>query len=445
MFLYVGHTVCVDYAIVAPTCTRSRHQAINMLKAVLALFTGTALGQAIMLAVAPIITRVYTPDEFGLLGMFSSYLAILSLVVCLRFELTIPLPKSDHNAWGIVALCLSFVTVFSLLLALVSLAYGDHLLPLLGGEALTPYIWLLPVGLFLSGSYQVATQAAIRFREYKPLAYTRVIQSLLGALTQVGGGLMGFGTGALLAGQVISLGSGSLRMARVLSAKARDHLRDVNLSQLKGLAIRYKSFAWLASPAALLNGLSMNVPTILVATIYDTGTAGQFFLAQRVLNLPIALISNAVSQSYMGEASLLHRSNDPRIYRLFWKLATTLAALSLVASLCIYFLSPAVFEFVFGDGWGSSGVYASLMAYYLGVRFVTTSLAPTLIIYERQDLSLILQIISAIAVIASFGLAWNLGMAPEQAVTLYSLAMTTPYIIGFFFLSRIVSRHAETN
>ena len=410
-----------------------------MLKAVLALFTGTAFGQAITLAVAPIVTRIYDPAEFGVLGIFSSYLAILTLVACLRFELTIPLPNEERDAWGIVALCLSLAAILSLLLATTILAFGDQLLRMLGSESLAPYVWLLPVGLFLSGSYQVFSQATIRYREYKPLAYTRVVQSGLSAVTQVAGGFAGFGTSALIAGQIVSSGSGTLRLARVLGERGLDNLKQVSIGQLKRLVSTYKSFAWLASPAALLNGLSLHLPTVLMAAIYDAATAGQFFLAQRVLNMPIALISSAVSQSYMGEASLLHRKGDPGIYQFFWKLASVLAAFSLVGSVFIYYLSPAIFGFVFGDGWVSSGVFASFMAYFLGVRFVTTSLAPTLIIYERQDLSLLLQVISAVAVVASFGYAWTHEIAPERAVALFSLAMTTPYIVGFYFLSRIIS------
>lgn len=422
---------------------RIKPQINNMLKAIFVLFAGTAFGQVITLAVAPIITRIYTPEEFGLLGIFSSCLAILTLIACLRYELAIPLPELDQDAWGIVALCMSLVTVFSFLVALLGFGFADRLLPLVSAEALAPYIWLLPVGLFLSGSYQVATQTAIRYRAYKPLAHTKVHQSLLGAFTQVVGGFAGLGTSALLAGQVIASGIGSLRLARVLSARGLEHLDYIKFDHLMELAKRYKSFVWLASPAALLNGLSMHLPTILLATIYGAGIAGQFFLAQRVLNAPIALISAAVSQSYMGEASRLHRSGDSSIYRLFWKLAFSLAAFSLVASLCIYYLSPNIFRIIFGDKWASSGIFASFMAYYVGVRFVTTSLAPTLIIYERQDLSLIIQVVSSLAVIFSFGFALNQGMAPEQAVSLYSLAMTTPYIVGFFFLSRVIVKNAQ--
>lgn len=121
-----------------------------------------------------------------------------------------------------------------------------------------------------------------------------------------------------------------------------------------------------------------------------------------------------------------------------------LTAFALVGSLCIYFLSPSVFRIVFGENWSDSGVFASLLACYLGVRFVTTSLAPTLVIYERQDLSLMLQVLSALAVVLSFGLAWSQNLAPFDAVLLYSVMMTTPYIVGFYFLSRIIARCAGT-
>ncbi|MEO0344833.1 MAG: oligosaccharide flippase family protein [Pseudomonadota bacterium] len=413
-----------------------------MLRPFLSLFSGAAAGQAIVFAAAPILTRIYSPDEFGVLGIFSSYLAILTLVACLRFELAIPLPKSNRDAWQVLALCMLLVAALSVLLAVLVFVAGDRLLPIIGAESIGPYAWLFPVALFFSAGYQAASQLALRYREYGTLASTRIMQASLGAFTQISAGLVGLSILGLLIGQTISVGSGSLRLARVLSRKAPDLAKELKPHAILAVAKRYASFAWFGSPAALLNGLALHLPTILIGSLYDPITAGQFFLAQRVLNLPLLLFSSAVSQSYMGEASELLRSGVAGINKLFWKLAMLLAALALLGSLCVYYLSPILFGIVFGEAWSTSGVFASLLACYLGFRFVTTSLAPTLIIFERQDLSLIVQILSALAVIVSFGLAWHQDLPAVDTVLLYSLSMTVPYIFGLYFIYRTVATHA---
>ena len=55
--------------------------------------TGTAGAQAITMAFAPIITRIYGPEAFGLLGTFMAILAVLTPVAALTYPIAIVLPR----------------------------------------------------------------------------------------------------------------------------------------------------------------------------------------------------------------------------------------------------------------------------------------------------------------------------------------------------------------
>ena len=65
---------------------------------VLTLMTGTVIAQAIPTAIVPILTRVFTPRDFGLLALYGSIVSILSVVVTGCYELAVRFPKRDDEA-----------------------------------------------------------------------------------------------------------------------------------------------------------------------------------------------------------------------------------------------------------------------------------------------------------------------------------------------------------
>src|SRR6478609_3136460 len=57
--------------------------------------TGTALGQAASIVLSPVLTRLYTPDQFGYLSVYTAALTIFGVIAVLGFELAIPLAAND--------------------------------------------------------------------------------------------------------------------------------------------------------------------------------------------------------------------------------------------------------------------------------------------------------------------------------------------------------------
>ena len=112
---------------------------------------GTAAGQLIVIAASPILTRLYTPEDFGLLAVYAGILGILGVIANLRYQLAIPLPDSDEDAASIAALSLLVVVLITVLAAIAVWLFGAELVHLLNTPALETYLWLVPVGIFLVG------------------------------------------------------------------------------------------------------------------------------------------------------------------------------------------------------------------------------------------------------------------------------------------------------
>jgi len=83
---------------------------------VLTLMTGTTIAQAIPIAISPILTRIYTPEDFGVFALFIAIVGFFSVIASARYEQAILIPKKDEDAINIFALGFIIICSISLFL-----------------------------------------------------------------------------------------------------------------------------------------------------------------------------------------------------------------------------------------------------------------------------------------------------------------------------------------
>src|SRR5580765_5437984 len=108
---------------------------------------GTAFAQVFAILVLPLVTRLYTPADFSVLAVYSSVLAVVSVVACLRLEIAIPIPEQDNDAANLLALALCSCTIVTVLSGLAIWWLPAQIADLLGQPKLRPFLWLLPMGI----------------------------------------------------------------------------------------------------------------------------------------------------------------------------------------------------------------------------------------------------------------------------------------------------------
>ena len=116
---------------------------------------GTAGAQVLLVLAAPLLTRLYSPEDFGLLAVYASLLALIGVISSLRYELAIPLPEDDGEAANVAVLCLILVVISTILTGVLVLLMGSVIAAALGVPTLAGYLWLLPVGVLLTGFYSL--------------------------------------------------------------------------------------------------------------------------------------------------------------------------------------------------------------------------------------------------------------------------------------------------
>ncbi len=395
---------------------------------------GVVLGQAVTVLVSPILTRLYSPEDFGVFGVYASILGIVTVVASLRYEYAIPLPDEDTTAANVLVLCFIILFGTTVLAWMATNALGDQIVTWANVPGLKPYLWLVPLGMLGAGTYQILSYWAVRKRDFPKIARTRISRGVGRAAIQVGVGFASSGPLGLLLGQLVGETVGSASFGQSVWKKDRASLKAVNLREIHRAGSRYKRFPLFSGLGGLLDALGQHIPQILFAAFYGAQVAGWFALGQRVIAAPLNIVVDSVSQVYFGEAAKLPRDEPKAMRRLFLKLTGRLALIGGMPVVMICTLAPWFFTLVFGLEWQTAGRYVQILGLMFGFRFAVVPLSHTLNILERQDLFFGWQGTWMVLGIGALMLARVTGFSHIGAVTAYSLSMTATYVFLWVIL-----------
>jgi O-antigen/teichoic acid export membrane protein len=416
---------------------RARLPKGRLRRAVTVSVTGVALSQLVVLAASPLVTRLYTPEDFGVLGVFSALLGILGIAVSLRYELAIPLAEDDVRMVNLLALSLIVTLLVSLLIGVTLWLWGEVITGWVNAEALNPLLWLLPVGVLASGCARTLTHWAIRRQAFGHITRTEISRSIGRVVAQIGLGFLIPGPFGLLVGQTIGQSAGISTLARAFHRSEGTMLRAIRLGDMARAAARFGNLPTLATGAALLNNGGRMAPALLVAALYGIEVAGWFALAQKILTGP-ALLSVAVARVYLGEAPRLARAGGDGMYALFKATTWRLLAFGVLSLGLVVVAGPQLFALVFGSVWTEAGRFAQLLAFMSLGQLVVGPVAQTLAVLERQDVQLAWDALRFGAVLLVFLVAHHLAWSPLLTVAVLSVGMTMCHILLFVVTRRVL-------
>lgn len=363
------------------------------------LTSGTAFAQGLAVLALPLLTRLYSPEDFALLAVYVAIVGILTVVSCLRYNIAIPLPEQDDDGMALLAVAILAACGVSLLCAWPAILAPEATARLFGQPGLQPYLWMIPVGVFIASVYNALQYWASRKKRFGLVAHTRMTQAVGGIGTQTAIGVSAPSTFGLIFGQMLNGGLGIWGLARDLWRQDREVLRRVGGAHLIGTASEFRRFPIWSVPEALLNTAGVQVPVILIAAVAAGPEAGFLMLAMRVLGMPMALVGRSVSQVFLAEAPAKLRDGSlaaftrSTMWTLFRNGAPPLVAVGV--------LSPLLFPLVFGAEWARAGWLVAWMTPSFVLQFVASPVSMVLHVTGRVSLALALQ---------AFGLVLRLGM-----------------------------------
>ncbi|WP_321325739.1 lipopolysaccharide biosynthesis protein [Thiomicrorhabdus sp.] len=334
--------------------------------------TGTAGAQAITMAFAPFLTRIYGPETFGLLGVFVALIAILAPITALTYPVAIVLPKKDTDAKLIAKLSFFLAFIITCFFSIILYFWGESILNLIGSEKISPYMMLIPLALFFATLLQITEQWLIRKKQFKTTAKIAIVQSLIINSTKTGIGWINPTAVVLIT--ITALGSALHAFMMAISLKFNTNAKaemdsDDNPKTVNQLAIAHIDFPLYRAPQLFINAISQNMPVLILASFFGPIAAGFYSLARMVLEIPAKLIGKSVGDVFYPRINDASHNNE-ELDKLILKATKALALLGLVPFGIVIVIGPWLFSFVFGEEWNSAGEYARWLSLWLYSAFI---------------------------------------------------------------------------
>lgn len=396
---------------------------------VLTLMSGTGLAQVIAVLASPVITRLFTPEDFGILASYTALVGIFSALICGRYEFAIVLPKKDKDAANIVYLCLGIIFCASLII-LAGVLFGRHWVSLyLKTPALSYWLWLLPVSLLLVGVNQTFIYWNLRQKGFRNMAFSRISNSSSNAITSIGLGFFtNLGAGGLLVGDIFGrLASCLVLIAGVLKAGIIYFVEHFSRTKIIQMAGEYRKFPVYGIWPSLLDNATLAMPVLFFTKFFDSAITGYYSLGMRVIQLPVSLIGVSISQVFHQKIASAQAATGEISYyveQIFQKLV-----LVAIPFLIVMLSAPFWFEIVFGPQWMVAGKYVMILAPGVALRFTVSPISVVFGVRNRQELAAVWKVVSLVS--TAFFLGISLPFADPE-YSLYFLVINDIFIYSLY-------------
>lgn len=418
--------------------TRLRNAAF--LRNILVVMTGSAISQAIAFGLSPLVSRLFTPTDFGVFGSFVAVTTVIGAIVTLDYSQAIMLPKRREDAADILVLCVVVTVAVTAVCGLFCVLFPGWLFALLKthDRSMLALLVLAVLSLGLSSSFQAWCVRA------KSFTHVSISQALRGGSSnglQVGLGVLKAGAGGL----IFSTVAADLLSAAYLFLVARGDVgsvvRHLRWHRVKELAAEFRDFPIYSSSVNGANALSQSLPVVLLAHFYGIHVAGAYAFGMRILAAPVNLVTNAMRQVLFQKACETHNTGRA-LLPLYLSTTGGLFALAFLPSLVLFVWSPAIFGFIFGAQWWVAGEYVRWLVAWQLFAFCNVPAVLFSRVIRIQHKMVVFQV----ALLSGRALALVLGgmyLTAVQTIVAFSAVGAVVNAIAIVFVACAVKRDAD--
>ncbi|HCN50154.1 MAG TPA: hypothetical protein DIT10_13885 [Chryseobacterium sp.] len=410
-----------------------KYKGSEFIKNVAVVMTGTAVSQLIAIAVTPILTRNYTPEDFGYYTTFIAIYTVLCSFATGKYERVILLSKNENDIVVVSSLGMAISILFSTFL--IILIYLSSLFFDLNSwgidSLLMKWLYLIPFLLIIYAVNLIFLTFLNYKKNFKEISKSRVIKTFVSILVSLICIFFLKNMGGLILGELLGLLFSTIYLFPKL--KFLFQFQNKITSQFSAVASRYKDFPLYNIPSDLLNNSSAQVPVFFLTPIYGVQATGQYSLMKRMLDAPVTLLSSSILEVFRQKASEQYIAfGDCR--ELFVKTARNLAIISIVPFSVLMIFGTDIFAFIFGEEWREAGKFAGIFAVYYFFKFVSSPLSYMFYIAEKQKMDFLLHIYMFLSSLMIFYLPKLYSVSITETLWIYSINFVIIYLT-YFILS----------
>ena len=328
----------------------------NFLKDTNILLIGTIISQIIVIATVPILSRIFSPKDYGLLTLFNSILVITANIVTLSYPIRIILPKKYLESLQLVIISILLSLGIGIILLLLSFLLPNSFINLINVGILGRWLPFAIIGGILLSITNTLNYWFNRNSLYKKIAILQVTQSIILTFFSLVVGFLSIVDGLVLA-QIFAFSTSIIIFILFSELKYKKE----NFIGLIKIAKKHKNAPKYLYPGNLLDILTSQLPFFLITLWFTQEMTGHYRMAYSCLNLPAALFGSAIAQIFYKRFTKVWP--DAAAAKLLLKKTWLLLfAIGLPAFLIIVLAGETIFSFVLGSSWKIAGSMASILS-----------------------------------------------------------------------------------
>ncbi len=384
----------------------------------------SGIAQVILIITTPIITRLYSPTEFGEFTIFSNIAMILIPIINARYDLLIVNTKNDRSA-NILSQISFLISLLILLILIPIFAISAWLYP----SFILDFIFII-IMLFLVSLTNIFTNYLNKERKYKVLSLINVFRAGSMALLQIIFGLLALGSLGLIIGFSLSYIAG-ITLGYKTFKKHFNIVRDKE--ETKALFLENKNQLVYSTPSILLNSLSFSVVVFFIGILYTNTEVGIYGMAIRVLGIPVTIISLGLSKIFMQQANDYYIEHG-NFRNLLLKFSSILVIVSIILYVPLYLFSEELVNILLGHSWVDAITVIKIVIPLFVIRLIVSTVSLSVIVLQKQQLELILQALFLIGTTVTFFISKMLNLTFLNFVSINTVVLIVSYMIFFIAL-----------
>lgn len=416
----------------------------GMFKNFITVVLGSGLARIISIISIPIVSRLYSPEDFGILALYSILISFIVPWASLSYSQAIPLIKNKKLATSLFFLCCLIIFLFSILLYFLIFFWGADFFGFFGFSDLSSWGQIIVLGGLLTAFYELASAWAIRNKNFNGISKSQCMQSFWGSFLKIALGFISIGPIGLLLGQLVNQSAGTLVLLKswrkeFIGWDKKEHL----IKDAKLLLGYFSEFPLYKLPAQTLSILAANAPILMVSMLYSKDVMGQLSMAMMALSLPVGLLGGALAKVFYAEISSLGKRRVSDIKKLVINLQKNLFFVGVPIALGVYFFAENFFVVVLGDQWRLAGIFSSILAPFLLFQFTSSPLMEVFNVLGRQVLNVYLQAARLFGLAFIYIVANHYEIESQYAMVALSIFMSIFYIIASLMVYWLIKRKLD--
>ena len=405
------------------------------------LMTGKGIAQALTILLTPVITRLYGPEAFGVLGVFMSITGLLIGFTSLTYAMGIVLPKKDEDAKNLVRLCLLIAISVSILFLIIIGFFQQPIIKSLKLEAIQPFILFIPLIFIFSAFEEIFSQWLIRKKKFRQTAKVDISQSVVQNGSKVGIGFIHPTSAVLIFTFVFGKFIHAFLLAKSINNKlfqsAKHFLAPDNFKRksLIKVAKLYKDFPLYRFPQITLVAFSQNLPVLFLSGLFGPIYAGFYAVGRKVLVIPTNFISSAIQKAIYPRLADAHQKNE-ELFPLIWKATLGLTGIGILPLGIIAIFGPSLFSFALGAEWESAGEYAQWLSIMVFFQFINKPAIAAIPVLRMQGSLLVYEIVAVVLRVGSLLAGFYIYNNDLVAVALFCVSSSVIYFLLIVYVIR---------